>query len=108
MKPVGTLPCSQQPNTGPCCEPAEVKKGNVHTFYCNSDYNDYVGQRNSESKRYEDEPYYIRWTSYIAQNITSTIYSKHYVSYELEGFFYNTTQVLKEEKAKQSEEKWRR
>lgn len=77
-----------------------MKKGNVHTFYCHSDYHDYDGERNSESKSYEDEPYYITGTSYIAQNITSTIYSNHYVSYELEGFFCNTTQVLKEEKAK--------
>jgi hypothetical protein len=53
MKPVGPLPCSQQPNNGPCREPAELKKGNVHTFYCHSDYHDYDAQRNSESKSYK-------------------------------------------------------
>jgi hypothetical protein len=49
MKAVGPLPCSQQPNTGPCGEPAELRKGNLHTFYFHSDYHYYDAQRISES-----------------------------------------------------------
>lgn len=108
MKPVGPLPSSQQPNTGPCPEPTKLNKGNVHTLYCHSDYNDYNDQRNSESNGYKDNTITLTGTSCITQNITSTmirIYSKHYVSYKLEGFFYNTTQVPKEEEAKPLEEK---